>query len=330
MKSPFTNGETQLKKEHRDFVFRKESFTVLYHYYVCKDTKEQFTTSSIDTLNLAQVHNKYREKYGIPFTDEIIDIRKKYGLSASKMSEVLGFGANGYRNYEDGEIPSVANGRLIRLAERPEEFIELLEMSKNTFEKKQYHKVLEKVQDALNNNKIEQIWFSLLFGNPFPTVSNGYKVPNFNKIGSMVSYFAKNNKPFTTALNKLMFYADFGHYKTHGNSISGIYYKALQKGPVPENYGVIYNHVINAGYARIEENDFGDFIGEKCLASEVKGLDLFSEIEIDTLKKISHKFKHMNTKAIVGLSHDEPGWIHNIDEKNRITYEYSFELKHVD
>ncbi|MFN0081009.1 MAG: type II toxin-antitoxin system MqsA family antitoxin, partial [Ferruginibacter sp.] len=123
MKSPFTDGETQLKKEQKNFVFRKESFTVLYHYYVCNDTKEQFTTTELDTLNISQVHNKYREKYGIPFTDEIINIRKKYDLNASKMSEVLGLGTNGYRNYEAGEIPSVATGRLIRLAEKPDEFI---------------------------------------------------------------------------------------------------------------------------------------------------------------------------------------------------------------
>lgn len=330
MKSPFTNGEAVLKKELRKLIYRKEEFSIWAHYYLCKDTKEQFTTTDLDNLNLTQVHNKYREKYGIPFTDEIIELRKKYDLSATKMSEVLGLGTNSYRNYESGEIPSVATGRLIRLAERPEEFIQLLEMSKNTFQKKQYHNVLEKAQSALNNVNLNSIWFSYLFDTPFPCLSNGYKISNLSKIGSMVSFFAKNNNPFTTALNKLMFYADFGHFKNYGFSISGATYKAIQNGPVPENYGALYNQIVNAEYAKVKEFAFENYGGEKFFASEIKGLDQFSEIELETLKKVSHRFKNLTTKAIVELSHDEPGWKHNVDEKNRIDYDYSFELKHID
>ncbi len=42
------------------------------------------------------------------------------GLSAARMAEVLGLGANTYRNYEQGEVPSESNARL--LAQNPEEF----------------------------------------------------------------------------------------------------------------------------------------------------------------------------------------------------------------
>lgn len=148
MKSPFTGGATKFEKEPRVLEFRKDSFEVLFHYYVCVDTREQFTTTDIDTLNLNQVHNKYREKYGIPFTDEIKNIREKYGLSAAKMSEVLGLGANIYRNYEAEEMPSVATGRLIRLAQDPEEFAKLLEMSKNSLEQHEYDRVKKEIRSC--------------------------------------------------------------------------------------------------------------------------------------------------------------------------------------
>lgn len=39
------------------------------------------------------------------------------------MSEILGLGANAYRLYEAGEMPTVANGRLILSVREPEEFI---------------------------------------------------------------------------------------------------------------------------------------------------------------------------------------------------------------
>ena len=48
-------------------------------------------TTSQDELTERQVHNLYRAKHHIPFPEEIKNIRLQYGLSAAKMSEVLGF-----------------------------------------------------------------------------------------------------------------------------------------------------------------------------------------------------------------------------------------------
>ena len=122
MKSPVTGKEMRLMKESRTLDFRREAFPVIYHYYLCQDSKEQFTDDELDNLNLNQVYNQYRARYGIPFIEEIRKIRDKYGLSAAKMSEVLGLGANVYRQYEAGEMPSVSTGRMIRMAEDPKEF----------------------------------------------------------------------------------------------------------------------------------------------------------------------------------------------------------------
>lgn len=144
MRSPNTGGELILKNEQRVFEFRKDSFEVTFNFYLCKDTGEQFTTTESDGMMLVQVHNKYREKYGIPFVEEIKNIRNKYGLSAAKMSEVLGLGANVYRNYEAGEVPSVATGRLIKMAEDPTEFIKLVEMNKKVLDSKEFEKIKKK------------------------------------------------------------------------------------------------------------------------------------------------------------------------------------------
>ncbi len=65
MKSPFTGGAAILLKELRALEYREEWFEVVYHYYLCVDSLEQFTTAAIDTLNITQVYNKYLEKHGI-------------------------------------------------------------------------------------------------------------------------------------------------------------------------------------------------------------------------------------------------------------------------
>lgn len=333
MKSPFTGGATRLVSESRILEFRKDKFEILYNYYLCEDTNEQFTTTEIDTLNLNQVYNKYREKYGIPFTDEIKNIRDKYGLSAAKMSEVLGLGANIYRNYEAGEMPSVSTGRLIRFAEDPEEFSKLLEMSKNVLEPHEYDRVAKKIEHSKSGwGKFEEIWSNWLVGNKYPNILNGYRVPNLERVGYMIQFFAYYNQPFTTALNKLMFYADFGHFKKYGQSISGLYYKALQKGPVPENYGGLYNHVVNAGYVKVEEKDFGDYVGERFVSQDLFEPDdeekVFSNSELEMLQTVTKKFKGKSTKEIVDISHEEPAWQENVGD--RISFEYGFGLKHID
>src|SRR4030042_3902051 len=122
MKSPYTGKEMTLIKEKRIMSFRKEEFEIVFHHYLCKDSMESFTNTDLDELNINQLYNQYRAKYCLPFADEIRKIREDYELSASKMSEVLGFGPNSYRNYEAGEVPSQSNARLIQLVADPPEF----------------------------------------------------------------------------------------------------------------------------------------------------------------------------------------------------------------
>ena len=335
MKSPFTGGEAILVKELRVLDYRKDSFEVVYHFYKCVDSNEQFTTTELDTLNIGQVHNKYRAKYGIPFTDEIKAIREKYGLSAAKMSEVLGLGINVYRQYESGEIPSVATGRLIRLAEDPQEFQKLIEMSRNTFEPHEYDRVLKKThQHAEARDEAQAYLYDYLFGAKYPTLLTGFRMPDIDRIGNMVKYFARQISPFTTGLNKLMFYADFGHFKQYGYSISGICYKAIQKGPVPCNYGSIYNYLVNQGYVHVIEKDFGEFVGEQFTTAGNDALiaddNMFTPEELATLEKVAMRFKGKSTKEIVDISHQEEAWRDNVDDFGHISYEYGFGLKNID
>lgn len=46
-----------------------------------------------------------------------------------------------------------------------------------------------------------------------------------------------------TKLNKEMYYVDFYSYKKYGRSISGLAYRAIQYGPVPEHYETVYDYV---------------------------------------------------------------------------------------
>ena len=334
MKSPITGKEMKLTKERRPMDFRKETFEIVFHYYKCEDSGEQFTTTSLDEVNMNQVYNQYRDKFNIPFPDEIIRIREKYGLSAAKMSEILGFGVNSYRQYEAGEMPSIANAKLIQMVDDPKFFIDMVELCA-TLEDKVIVKYIQKAQLLVEDRKrnIFNLNFKeYLLGNHLADIYSGYRNPNFEKFTEMVVYFSEQIEPFKTKLNKLLFYADFLMFKQSCFSISGVRYKAIDMGPVPNNFQSIFEYLANKDEIDIYTTEFqGGYTGEQFKARKDRPFkaDLFSENELAVLEKVTTVFKQTSTSDIIKLSHLEEAWKKNQKDKSVISYEYAFELNQI-
>jgi putative zinc finger/helix-turn-helix YgiT family protein len=334
MKSPFTGKEMSINREWRKMNFRKNEFNILFHTYKCSDTGEQFEDSIFAALNYNQGVNEYREKYAIPFPEQIKDIRKKYGLTAKKISDILGFGANTYRNYEAGEVPSQANAKLIQLAEDPREFKKLVSLC-NTLSLKVKEGLINKIETILIENKKQkaiQYIENYFYHFDLPNSKTGYRITDSKKFTEMVVYFAEALQPYKTKMNKLLFYADFLMFKQRGISISGVQYVAIDMGPVPNNFHGIFEYLANEDIVDIQCKSFPNgTYGEQFVSNENKKFDssLFSEAELSVLNHISEVFKTTSTSEIIAISHKEKAWIENFDSKSIIDYKYAFELSHV-
>ncbi|MEK6782074.1 MAG: type II TA system antitoxin MqsA family protein [Bacteroidota bacterium] len=331
MKSPVTGKEMPLKKEDRTMTFRKEEFEVLYHYYICEGSGEQFTDTKLDEVNLNQLYNQYRAKYHLPFPDEIISIRKKYGVPANKMAEILGFGVNVYRNYENGEIPSESNARLMQLANDPEEFEKLLKLSK-VYSRTELSKVIDRTHELKQKERIQFVldFEEYAMGEKLPDEFTGYRMPHLNKMIEMVVFFTQEMKPWKTKLNKLLFYADFLHFKNTCFSISGSRYHALQMGPVVKNFSSIFEYAANKDEVDIHQTLFADGgIGEQFVprANRPFRSALFEESELSVLQTVAENFKRTKTVEIIDISHKEPAWIKNEKDHQLISYKHGFELQ---
>lgn len=329
---PFCEGTAKLEKEAKEVTYRKETFKIVAHFYKCEKCREEFTTTEADTISLTQVHNQYREKNNIPFPDEIAAIRKKYELSATKMSEVLGLGANGYSNYENGEIPTPAYGNLISAAAEPHTFMNFLEKAKENFSDNAFKKAKERVNYLIRTaDEYANLCSSL---NVYSEAKNctGYKKPAPAKIANLVTYYIQHCKAdFNDKLkiNKLLFFTDFKHYKDHGTSISGLTYRAIQYGPVPANYDNIYAYLeqeqlISSQFLKLPNGA----AREVFLSNADFDKDLFSEEEKETIASILDKFAAISSWDIVDLSHKEKAWKELEGNKELIGYQdYAFELK---
>lgn len=333
MKSPITGKEMVLRKEPRTLTFRKEEFTIVYHYFLCEDSGEQFTSAELDELDINQLHNQYREKYSIPFPDEIKAIREKYGLSATKMAEALGFGVNVYRNYENGEVPNESNGKLIRLAQRSNNFYMLVRDSK-TLDPRAKENILEKINDLLKEEQHDSFVVDLheyFLGSLVPDEFTGYRTPNLNKLIEMIVFFTEQLNPYKTKLNKLLFYSDFAFFRKYGYSLSGTRYAAIDLGPVPNNFESIFDFAGTRGHIAIERKEFdnggwGDVFHPA--TNRTFNAELFSKEELETLSMIAGAFRTISAKGIKDLSHREKGWKENFEKgKQLISYRYSFDLE---
>lgn len=320
-----------VQKEVRKMTFRKEEFQILFHFYRCEETGKQFEDELLSELNYNQLVNQYREKYSLPFPEQIVAIRRKYGVSAAKMSEILGFGTNCYRLYEDGEVPSQSNAKLIQLAEDPFEFKKLVNLCAS-LDKNDKDKIYKKVDIIIEDQKEdipEKQFEKLIFGECKPNALTGYKSPDLNKFTEMIVYFAEKMQPWKTKLNKLLFYSDFLMFKKYAFSMSGISYRAIDMGPVPKDFHSIFDFADRNQYVNIDSILFPDNgVGEqfKPFGNRSFQPNLFSKAELAVLDAVAEIFKETSTSEIVDFSHKEKAWLENKDAKSLIDYKYSFDL----
>ena len=312
--------------EKRTWNFRGEQYEYEHIAWLCEDSGEQFTDDESDTAGFIQVTNQYRAKYGIPYTDEIIAVRQRYGISAAKMSLILGIGVNQYRLYEQGEVPSVSNGRMIRSIMNPKVMLEMVESSKNELSVSEYEKIISKVQAIIASSetyKMEQYETRRIFNTP-RGVDNGYAQLSLNRLKNIMLYILnKCDDVWCTKMNKLLFYTDFLSYRERGMAMSGLSYRAIDFGPVPERWDRVYSEFPEV---RQELRQVGDFVGSVLIASEEPDYTMFTDDELKVLNSVCTHFGKMSSREISRISHDEKAWIDHNENHERIPYNEAFFL----
>ncbi|WP_339697594.1 type II toxin-antitoxin system antitoxin SocA domain-containing protein [uncultured Roseivirga sp.] len=332
MKSPITGKEMKLSNEWRTVPFRKEEFEIKFQFYLCEDSGEQFTTTALDELNMRMVYNQYRVKHHIPQPDEIKEIRDQYDLSAVRMGEILGFGPNTYGLYEKGDLPSLPNANLLKMASDPAKFMDLAKDWNTKFVKaketliKKIERLTEEQEDGFIN------FDNYLMGGSEADEFTGYKKPSLEKLTEMVVYFAHKTPSYKTKMNKLLFYGDFCSFKETGMSISGSKYRAISYGPVHNKFETLFEHLaerdaLDKYYDELPDGGQIAFLTARTDRPFKK--ELFSEKELEILERVADKFQEFNTKQIVIESHKELGWLDNQDSRSLISYHYAIDLKGV-
>jgi putative zinc finger/helix-turn-helix YgiT family protein len=325
MKSPLTGGRVKEVTTTEVKEFRKEEFCVHVRYYICEDTGEQFTTTEQDTLQFNDLYAQYRVKHGIPFPDEIKEIRKKYQLNYSQISRILGFGTNQYAKYEAGEVPSESNGKMIAAIKDKNVLLSLLKGCKAIFQPSEFERILTSITMSEEKQDEYASLHQIIYTDNVRNIYNGYGNKSIPKLFDMVGHIvAKHGEIFPTKLNKLMFYSDFCNYRKIGQSISGLTYLAWKFGPVPNHYATIYDNIPNLGKRLIEAHEMVSTIftyPSDCYLGEL------SATEKESIDYVVEKLKPLSVSDIIEKNHQENGWKDNRVSNRYIPYDEAYDLQ---
>jgi len=128
------------------------------------------------------------------------------------------------------------------------------------------------------------------------------------KLVYVMTYFIKNtNNCFKTKLIKLLYLLDFEHYRLTGKSVTGLQYRALDKGPVPRNLFEKLDEPYDSElekYFTFKKTNYLIFVTNEISPKQDFNAELFTKRELNLLSDLSNKFKNTSAKDLIEITHE--------------------------
>ncbi len=159
---------------------------------------------------------------------------------------------------------------------------------------------------------------SNIFGISLEEVESGLQ-PNYEKYKEMIFAYIRNGSSkdgniLKTKLAKMLYLADFAWFYNNLESMSGMQYRRIKYGPVPDIYFRAIDELEEAGKITVNHKNDMLLISEN-RGSKNQSLEKLSKEEIKLIKNIAKKWKGKKTSEIVDFTHNQlPYKICSFDE----------------
>ncbi len=325
MKCDICNSKNSYVKDYENvFEIKGKEIKFTCPRRFCQNYNSLMYDEKLDNECSLKAIELYNNCFGIP-KDDLVIFRKNLNLSQELFAKIIGCAKKTLISYEKGTAIPNDNYMIVlkSLMAKPEMILTFIDANKGYFSEKEYTKIHNKVNCYLGNN-IKGILLNESF---IPTEFNGYTECNKNKVFNMILFLA-DSSILKTKLLKEMFYADFMFYKNIGNSITGLEYAKLQYGPVPNDFEKIIEECCKKNLIDYKVTYDNNLEYHEIIAKSKVNLNIFSNEEIEILKKIKEYFKDFSSKKIEDFSHKEKGYIETKMYKN-ISYDYAFDIESI-
>ena len=312
--------EVEIIKKEETITVRQEEITVSATYSKCSVCDVEFeNTRGPDTLE--EAYREYRRRHNMIQPEELRNWRKSYGLTQKELSALLGWGEVNLSRYENGALQSESHEKTLRLAKEPHNLLKLIKNALHAVSEEKRERLISELTEAEKEYCSFERIYEERFANYSPNEFSGYKKLDLTKLFNTILFFCKDGQ-LKTKLNKLLFYADFKHFKENTVSISGCHYPHLQYGPVPDNFDFYYAILRSKNLLKINEELVGQYFGEVYKSLDEPDLAVFSTSELKTLIEVQEFFKSYNSTRIAEFSHNERGY-KETDNGDFISYKYA-------
>jgi len=287
-------------------------------FYFCENGDEEekeFTTGRMANQNLLNARNAYRRKHGLLTSDEIVEIRKRYGLSQADLARLLGWGEITISRYESKAIQDEAYDNILRIImDNPLTLYEFFQKNCNAFTSEKRAIIKEKIMANLDSYGREYLKRKALetdyvrFQNP--SDANGNQLLNIDKLESMISYFASRIIDlYKVKLMKMLWYADSFSYKMTGTAMTGLVYCHDNMGALP----IGHYRIVGLENVNLREEEGYEYTKYHFLPNEKLDMSSLDADDIDILDRVIEKFKDYSASDIVKYMHDEIAYKNTID-----------------
>ncbi len=205
--------------------------------------------------------------------------------------------------------------------------LQMAESSENELSKAAYEKIVRKIKETVERegkDSIDRYECDRIFAGRRGK-ANGYAPISLSRLKNIMLYILdKGGDVWCTKMNKILFYIDFLSYRERGIAMSGLTYRAIEFGPVPERWDKVYSEFPEI---RQELKKAGEFVGSVLRATEKADISVFSEDEVKILEQVCTAFENCSSRDISNLSHQETAWINHNKDHSQIPFCEAFSLK---
>jgi putative zinc finger/helix-turn-helix YgiT family protein len=294
---------------------------------MCKQCGDEVLNPLVNHDPFELAYKEYRRKHALLQPEEIASWRKAHHLTQGEFAKLLGIGVATLNRYENGALQNESHENLLRLAMGSSNLLKLIEKSEEIFSETRKKKLLETLKESEEFSSSLDETIMINFGSAERDSLNGFRKLDLSKLYNAVLFFSRDGV-LKSKLNKLLFYADFKHFKEYTLSITGLRYAHLPYGPVPDNYAMYYATMFSKGLVEFMEEPYPKgYVGELIKAIKEPDLNIFSPSELRIIASVMEDFKGYTATQIQEFSHKEKGYEQTSDGEI-ISYAHANDLNY--
>ena len=268
---------------------------------------------------------KYRESRGFLTPAAIRAWREAWGLTQQEVTQLLGWGGATLGRYENGSLQTEAHEQQLRGLMQPAALLAAIQAHGEIFPTKKRDRLIADLRDEAMAERLREVMALACADGDTPSAWNGQRRMDWARLTASILILLGQGT-LKTKFNKLMFYADFLHFRAFGAGITGWRYVRLPHGPVPDEFQTLIAALVEAGVIDIREEDYGDgFVGERLVPLMDPDPTVLDDGEIATLTRVQRHFASWSSTRISAASHDEPAWCETA-HRQPIAYDYAHRL----